>query len=317
MNGDDDIPFKVPFSEEDSFEYVLVLFITHIISINDGVFIRSECQSMDVGSQPDDESTSVNEGTPAGPTGRLLFASTDKKQPAVSRNLNRHMELTPSTPNSPYPTNDSSVQVIETEFNIVSMQINTDLDYCCLVQANKTSRVSFGSEANRLLQTPVGRASAFAPLKSAQTPDDANTPLVSNKHANVADSTPSSAGFLRSKPLAPLTEISESAPAEAASARTATLPSKSLASSLDAYARALNSLHLYKCRECVELLESLPSAHRYSAAVQALLGRAYFEMAQYAKSVAHYAKALRLEPERIDQVPFDLFISLFEIFLRF
>ena len=39
-----------------------------------------------------------------------------------------------------------------------------------------------------------------------------------------------------------------------------------------------------------------------SAFHQALAGRANFEMARYAEAVDHYARALRAEPARIDQV---------------
>lgn len=78
------------------------------------------------------------------------------------------------------------------------------------------------------------------------------------------------------------------------------LPSHEFAACVDACARAVQAVHMYRCSDALATIDALPAAHRASAAVQALAGRACFEMAAYARACDHYARALRAEPERVD-----------------
>ena len=47
------------------------------------------------------------------------------------------------------------------------------------------------------------------------------------------------------------------------------------------FASAARAMALYDCRLCLEELETLPSQHKRSASVMAMLGKAHYELGQY------------------------------------
>ena len=65
------------------------------------------------------------------------------------------------------------------------------------------------------------------------------------------------------------------------------------------FAGALIALNSYRCRECIEILHSLPKQHFRSGWVQSTLGKAYFEMCEYKPALLALKEMIRLEPFRI------------------
>lgn len=48
------------------------------------------------------------------------------------------------------------------------------------------------------------------------------------------------------------------------------------------FARATKALAIYDCRTCLDELETLPTNHQRSAWVMAMVGKAHFELGEYA-----------------------------------
>ena len=65
------------------------------------------------------------------------------------------------------------------------------------------------------------------------------------------------------------------------------------------FAGALLALNSYQCRECIEILHSLPKKHFRSGWVQNVLGKAYFEICEYKPALLALKEMLRVEPFRI------------------
>ena len=65
------------------------------------------------------------------------------------------------------------------------------------------------------------------------------------------------------------------------------------------FSRAYELLYVYECRECVQLLHCLPRHHFSSGLVQHMLGKAYFEMAEYKPALLALKEMMTLEPFRV------------------
>ena len=75
-----------------------------------------------------------------------------------------------------------------------------------------------------------------------------------------------------------------------------------VAAIITSFAGAWLALNGYRCRECLELLHSLPRNHFSSGWVQNVLGKAYFEMCEYKPALLALKEMMRLEPFRIKGV---------------
>ena len=73
----------------------------------------------------------------------------------------------------------------------------------------------------------------------------------------------------------------------------------SLSALLIPLASAYQLLSMYRCRECIALLHKIPKRQFYSAFVQLLLGRAYYEANDYKSTVLALKEMIRLEPFRL------------------
>lgn len=53
------------------------------------------------------------------------------------------------------------------------------------------------------------------------------------------------------------------------------------------FASATRALAMYDCRACLEELEKLPPTHQRSAWVMSMVGKAHYELGEYAAVSAH------------------------------
>jgi len=65
------------------------------------------------------------------------------------------------------------------------------------------------------------------------------------------------------------------------------------------FSKAYQLLYSYQCHDCISLLHNLPRTHFSCGFVQQLLGRAYFEMADYKPALLALKEMLTLEPFRV------------------
>ncbi|PCH38327.1 TPR-like protein [Wolfiporia cocos MD-104 SS10] len=65
------------------------------------------------------------------------------------------------------------------------------------------------------------------------------------------------------------------------------------------FARATRAMALYDCRMCLEELEKLPLGHQRSAWVMAMVGKAHYELGEYAAAERAFEAVRNLEPYRI------------------
>ncbi|KAH9934878.1 protein prenylyltransferase [Fomitopsis serialis] len=65
------------------------------------------------------------------------------------------------------------------------------------------------------------------------------------------------------------------------------------------FARATRAMALYDCRNCLEELEKLPTTHQRSAWVMAMVGKAHYELGEYAAAERAFEAVRNLEPYRV------------------
>ncbi|KAI0948283.1 hypothetical protein AcV7_009080 [Taiwanofungus camphoratus] len=65
------------------------------------------------------------------------------------------------------------------------------------------------------------------------------------------------------------------------------------------FARATRAMALYDCRTCLEELEKLPTNHQRSAWVMAMVGKAHYELGEYAAAERAFEAVRNLEPYRL------------------
>lgn len=65
------------------------------------------------------------------------------------------------------------------------------------------------------------------------------------------------------------------------------------------FSQAQQALSMYRCADCVELLQQLPPMHFRSAHVSQLIGKAYYERNEYRPALLAYREMIRLEPFRL------------------
>ncbi|CCM02895.1 uncharacterized protein FIBRA_05009 [Fibroporia radiculosa] len=66
-----------------------------------------------------------------------------------------------------------------------------------------------------------------------------------------------------------------------------------------AFARASRAMALYDCRICLDELEKLPIIHKRSALVMAIVGKAHYELGEYAAAERAFEAVRNLEPYRL------------------
>lgn len=65
------------------------------------------------------------------------------------------------------------------------------------------------------------------------------------------------------------------------------------------FAHATRAMALYDCRACLEELEKLPTAHQRSAWVMAMVGKAHYELGEYAAAERAFEAVRNLDPYRL------------------
>ncbi|OCH95621.1 TPR-like protein [Obba rivulosa] len=68
------------------------------------------------------------------------------------------------------------------------------------------------------------------------------------------------------------------------------------------FARAARAMAFYDCRACLDELENLPSAHKRSAWVMAMVGKAHYELGEYSAAERAFEAVRTLEPYRLDDM---------------
>ncbi|EMD38605.1 hypothetical protein CERSUDRAFT_105193 [Gelatoporia subvermispora B] len=68
------------------------------------------------------------------------------------------------------------------------------------------------------------------------------------------------------------------------------------------FARAVRAMASYDCRVCLDELENLPSVHKRSAWVMAMVGKAHYELGEYSAAERAFEAVRTLDPYRLDDM---------------